>query len=278
MSSLKLDPYKAPTSEEFISLFQPDIINFLQKKIVKDFNHIDLNDLSHDFIAHAYSDGMLKKYRPDFNVIRVGKITRELQEKEQEFQILKKRNHQTPKDLKILQQIQKEITKKQLKLKKCQENVNKLVRFKTYLFWCLKSYWWWNIVKMVDIYADADGVIREHIKTTPPPLVVSQIAADDDYKFSDVSSSIYLKQEETLYQKELSRQAAKYYLNMFENFLRSVNEHSAMALGLLVSGMEIEDVAVHVQMEPSEVMAKLKHYGDKFSLKMGSFSECLEYA
>lgn len=277
MSSSKLDPYLAPSPDEFISLFQSDIVNFLQKRIVKDFNHVDLSDLAHDFIAHAIGEKILERYRPDYNSVRVIKLTKELQEKEKEFQIVKRSKHQTKKDLQVLQQLQKEITKKKEKLQRCQEGAQKLVKFKTYLFWCLKSYWWWNIVKMIDIYADEDGVIREHIKTTPQPLLVSQITADDNYKYSDISNFAYLRQEELEYRKDVSRKAAKQYLVGFENFLRPVNDHLASALTMLMSGIEIEDVAKSFQLNANDVLTKLRYYGNRFSVKMGHFGEYLEY-
>ena len=277
MSSFDLDPFITPTADEFVNLFQPDIIHFLSKKIIKDFNQVDLNDLSHDFIAHFFSEGMLNRYRPDYNKARVAKIKRELAEKEKEFSILKRRNHQNKKDKRVLANLSKAVGKKHEKLRKCQEKIARPTRFKTYLFWCLRSYWWWHVVKAVDIYEDEFGIMREHIKTTPQPLLVSQIASDEDYKFSDVSNSVYQRAEEDAYRKDLRRRGALKYLNSFQKFLRGTNEMIALALGLLVAGMEISEVATEVQTSTEDILLSLKRYGNIFSKKIGNFGEYLEY-
>lgn len=277
MSSFNLDPFITPSVEEFINLFQPDIANFLSKRIIKDFNQVDLNDLSHDFISHFFSEGMLNRYKPDYNKARVKKVKHELAEKEKEFSILKRRNHQNKKDKKVLANLKMAIDKKHEKLRKCQEKVDRPTRFKTYLFWCLRSYWWWHVVKAVDIYEDEYGVIREHIKTTPQPLLVSQVASDEDYKFSDVSNSVYQKTEESIYKRDLRRQGALRYLKNFEKFLRETNNKVAFALDLLLAGMDISDVANQVQKSTDELMFILKRYGNTFSKKIGNFGEYLEY-
>lgn len=277
MSSYDLDPFKAPSPEEFIGLFQADVINFLHKKIIKDFNQVDLSDLSHDFIAHFFSEGMLDKYDPNYNRIRVNKIINELSEREKEFRILKSRNHQNKADKKILNRLSKTIEKKREKLARCQEKISRQVRFKTYLFWCLRSYWWWHVVKTVDIYEDEDGVIREHIKTTAQPLLVSQVACDDDYKFSDVSNAIYQRTEESIYKADLRQKAARKYLQSFERFLLKMNNTIALALSLLLDGLDISEVAQQVQTSADEIMSKLKRYGTSFSKKLCNFGEYLEY-
>jgi len=272
-----LDPFIAPSPEEFVTHFQTDIVNFLNKKIIKDFRRVDLNDLCYDFMAHFFSEGMLKKYNSNYNQIRALKLQEALKEKEKEYGILKRRNHKTKKDKKVLDNLSRSLEKKRAKLEKCQEKVGRLVRFKTYLFWCLRSYWWWHEVKTVDIYADPDGVIREHIKTTVQPLVVSQTASEDDYKYSDISSSIYLKKEEAVYAKELRRQAALVYLEGFENFLEKINSNLAFALNLLLGGLDITEVSCQIKLTSDELISNLKKYGTIFSKKIGNFGEYLEY-
>jgi len=277
MLSYDLDPFIAPSPEQFIGLFQTDIINFLNKKIIKDFKRIDFNDLSHDFIGHFFSEGMLDRYKPNYNQIRVRKIKLDIKEKEKEFRILRDRNHQNSRDKRVLIHLGETIEKKHEKLRRCQEKVERPVRFKTYLFWCLRSYWWWHVVKTVDIYEDADGVIREHIKTTTQPLLVSQVSSDDDYKFSDVSNAIYQRTEEDLYKKGLRKQAALRYLKSFERFLRTINNRIALALALLLDGLDISEVSQQTQASVDEIMSKLRRYGTTFSKKLGNFGEYIEY-
>lgn len=271
--------YAAPNPEDFIHEFIQDIVNFLNKRIIKNpSRNQDLEDIAHDFIAHFFSEQLIEKYRPDYNRHRLDKLILELEDLEKQFQIYSRAKNRHSKDQKVLDNLQKKISKKRFRINTCKEKVHRLVKFKTYLFWCLKSYHWWHIVKTVDIYEDADGVIREHIKTTQQPFVVSQIRSEDDYKYGDISNSIFQREEEADFKKVLRKRAARAYLQNFEKYLRKKNEACSTALSLMLAGLDLEDVAETLKQSVDDLIMSLKNYACDFSMRLGNFGDFLEYS
>ncbi len=56
-----------------------------------------------------------------------------------------------------------------------------------------------------------------------------------------------------------------------------MNDTIALALALLIDGLDISEVAQQTQKSVEEIMSKLKKYGASFSKKLGNFGEYLEY-
>jgi len=259
------NPYQAPDPEDFIAYFKVDVFNFLAKKIVKNPKQVDIGDLSMDFLSHFVMNEMLGKYDPDYNAARAVKQAHLVQDLQEEYQILRDRNNQTEQDKKSLKKLRTRLKTQEKKLTNYQASIGRKVRFKTFLFWCLRSYWWWNVVKSVSIYPDENNVMREHIKTTPAPLIISQATGDDlDYKYSDVSNSLFKAAEEEKYRRESEQKAATIYLEMFESFLRKIDRAFAMALSLLRTGMAMDEVAVRIDESSELLLTKLQEYGRDF--------------
>lgn len=261
----KFDPYCAPDAEEFIIHFRTDVFNFLAKRIVRNHRQVDIGDLSMDFLSHFVMSQTLNKYDPDYNAVRAIKQGELVEDLRAEYQILSTRNNQTEQDKKSLVKLKVRLETQETKLARFKTTIGRKVRFKTFLFWCLRSYWWWHVVHMVSIYADENNVMREHIKTTASPLIISQAMSNDlDYKYSDVSSSLFQAVEEENYRKETEQKAATLYLEMFEAFLRKIDRVFAMALSLLRTGMEMEDVSSKISTSSDNLLTKLRNYGKEF--------------